>query len=221
MQSFVVVEVSVRITVFLGAPGSGKGTQAKKLSQNDKFVHLSTGDLLRNAIQEGTRLGKVAKTFMDKGELVPDSTVIGLIQETLSHLKPEQHVILDGFPRTVAQAEALNADKSTQVNEAISFEIPDSILIERLTGRRVCRQCGQPFHMKYIRPKKEGICDLCGGEVVQRSDDNESVVRRRLEVFHSQNKGLVDYYSDKGKLIKINGDQPADSVQNKLMELLK
>ena len=211
----------MRITVFLGAPGSGKGTQAKMLSQRERFVHLSTGDILRNAIKEGTPLGREAKTFMDKGELVPDVTMIGLIKDTLTKLKPDHHVILDGFPRTVAQAEALNLNTATQVEQAILFEIADSLLIDRLTGRRVCKQCGQPFHMKHIRPKKEGICDLCGGEVIQRSDDHEDVVRRRLEIFHSQNKGLVDYYSDKKNLRHINVDQPADSVQKILMELLK
>jgi len=211
----------VRLTVFLGAPGSGKGTQAKMLSQRERFVHLSTGDILRNAIKEGTLLGKEAKTFMDKGELVPDSTMIGLIKDTLSQLKPNQHVLLDGFPRTVAQAEALNSNPTTQVEQAILFEIADPLLIERLTGRRVCKQCGQPFHMKHIPSRKEGVCDLCGGQVVQRSDDHEDVVRRRLEIFHSQNKGLVDYYSEKQKLKRINVDQPADSVQKILMELLK
>jgi adenylate kinase len=158
---------------------------------------------------------------MDKGELVPDATMIGLIKDTLSQLKPDQHVILDGFPRTVAQAEALNSNNATQVEQALLFEIADSLLIDRLTGRRVCKQCGQPFHMKHIRPKKEGVCDLCNGDVIQRSDDHEDVVRRRLEIFHSQNKGLVDYYSDKQKLKHINVDQPADSVQKILMELLK
>ena len=211
----------MRVTVFLGAPGSGKGTQAKKLCQAGNFVHLSTGDMLRTAIKEGTPLGKDAKTFMDKGDLVPDKTVIGLIRETLSHLKPNQHVILDGFPRTVAQAEALNTSPLTQVTQAVLFDIPDEVLVERLTGRRVCKQCGQPFHTTHIRPKKEGVCDLCGGEVIQRSDDNENVVKRRLEVFHSQNKQLVDYYSDKKRLEKINVNQSADSVQTILMELLK
>ena len=211
----------MRITVFLGAPGSGKGTQAKMLSQRERFVHLSTGDILRNAIKEGTALGKEAKTFMDKGELVPDSTMIGLIKDTLSQLKPNQHVILDGFPRTVAQAEALNTNSDTHVEQAILFEIADSLLIERLTGRRVCKQCGQPFHTKHIRPKQDGVCDQCGGEVVQRSDDHEDVVRRRLEIFHAQNKGLVDYYAKKQNLRRINVDQPADSVQQVLMELLK
>lgn len=211
----------MRITVFLGAPGSGKGTQAKKLCQEHGFVHLSTGDMLRLAIKEGTPLGKEAKTFMDKGELVPDLTVIGLIRETLSELNPKQHILLDGFPRTVAQAEALNSNSATQVEQAVLFEIPDSVLIDRLTGRRVCKQCGQPFHIKHIRPKKDGVCDLCGGEVVQRSDDSEDVVRRRLDVFHSQNKGLVEFYSQKNKLQRINVNQSAESVQKILMELLQ
>lgn len=211
----------MRISVFLGAPGSGKGTQAKKLCQESQFVHLSTGDMLRNAIKEGTPLGKEAKTFMDRGDLVPDQTVINLIQETLSHLKTSQHAILDGFPRTVTQAEALNSNPITQVERAVLFEIPDETLIERLTGRRICKQCGQPFHTKHVRPKKEGLCDFCGGEVIQRSDDNEDVVKRRLEVFHSQNQYLINYYANQDKLVRINVDQPAEAVQKILMELLK
>ena len=179
------------ITVFLGAPGSGKGTQAKKLCQTDQFIHLSTGDMLRSAIKEGTPLGLKAKSFMDKGDLVPDETVIGLIQETLAHCKPGQHIILDGVPRTVPQAEALNSHQNTRVNRAIFFEIPDSVLVERLTGRRICKSCGQPYHATHVKPEKEGACDLCGGEVVQRSDDKEDVVKRRLEVFKSQNKSAI------------------------------
>lgn len=210
----------MQLTVFLGAPGSGKGTQAKKLTQHDHFIHLSTGDILRSAIKEGTPLGVEAKKFMDHGELVPDTTMIGLIQETLKNLAPHQHVILDGFPRTVAQAEALEAQSTTKIRSAVLFEIADDLLVERLTGRRVCKQCGQPYHVRHMRPQHEGKCDACGSEVVQRSDDTESVVKRRLEVFHSQNKGLVDFYSKKGNLKRVNANQAPEKIQNLLMELL-
>ena len=211
----------MKITVFLGAPGSGKGTQAKKLCLDKHFVHLSTGDILRSSIKEGTPLGKEAKSFMDRGELVPDKTMIVLIQDTLSQLDPKQHIILDGFPRTVAQAEALNSNSNTKVSRAVLFDISDSVLVERLTGRRVCKSCGQPFHVKFVRPNKTGVCDLCGGELIQRTDDHEDVVKRRLEVFHSQNQGLIDYYSKNDTLKKVNVDQPADAVQKVLTELLK
>jgi len=211
----------VEITVFLGAPGSGKGTQAKKLCQKDSFVHLSTGDILRAAIKEGTALGVEAKTFMDKGELVPDKTMIGLIQEVLSNLKENQHIILDGFPRTVPQAMALNSSEKTKVNRAILFEISDSVLIERLTGRRMCKTCGHSYHVTHIPPKREGICDNCGGELVQRSDDSKEVVSKRLQVFHSRNQGLVDFYSNQKILKRVNAHKTTEEVQEELMRLLK
>ena len=211
----------MEITVFLGAPGSGKGTQAKKLCQSGSFVHLSTGDILRNAIKEGTPLGNEAKTFMDKGELVPDKTMIGLIQEVLSHLDSSQHIILDGFPRTVPQAVALNSSDKTKVNRAILFEIPDSVLVERLTGRRVCKGCGHSYHVKHFPPKKDGVCDSCGHETVQRTDDKEEVVKKRLEVFHSQNQGLVDFYSHQKTLKKVDANKTAETVQEDLKRLLK
>lgn len=210
----------MEITVFLGAPGSGKGTQAKKLCQSDSFVHLSTGDILRNAIKEGTPLGNEAKKFMDKGELVPDLTVIGLIHEALSHVRQNQHVILDGFPRTVPQALALNSNDKTKVGRAIFFEIPDSVLVERLTGRRVCKGCGHPYHITHFPPKKEGVCDSCGNEVVQRSDDKEEVVKKRLQVFHTQNQGLVDFYSHQKNLKTVNAHKNAEQVQDELKRLL-
>lgn len=211
----------MQITVFLGAPGSGKGTQAKKLSQKKTFIHLSTGDMLRAAIKNNTSLGQKAKAFMDKGELVPDDLVIQLIKETLSQLSSNQHILLDGFPRTVAQAEALNANPTTQVQRAILFEIPDNLLVERLTGRRVCTQCGHPFHIKHMPPKSEGMCDACGGQIVQRSDDTENVVKKRLDVFHSQNKGLVDFYSKKNALHKLDANLPADQVEGLLIGILQ
>lgn len=221
MQNSVDAEASVEITVFLGAPGSGKGTQAKKLCQQAHFIHLSTGDILRKAIRENTPLGKEAKEFMDKGDLVPDSTMIALIQETLSKIGEDKHVILDGFPRTVAQADALNANPATQVDQAVLFDIPDEDLVERLTGRRVCKQCGQPFHVKHIPPKKEGVCDFCGGKVVQRVDDDAAVIKRRLEIFHSQNQGLIDYYRRKNNLKQVDVRHSAEEVERLLSEFLK
>ncbi|NBX92206.1 MAG: nucleoside monophosphate kinase [Proteobacteria bacterium] len=221
MQSFVDEEVSVNITVFLGAPGSGKGTQAKILSSDGKYIHLSTGDILRNAIKTQTPLGKEAKVFMDKGELVPDATVISLIEDTLKTLSPDAQIILDGFPRTVPQAEALDAKGTTKVKSAIFFDIPNSALIERLTGRRVCRNCGQPYHVKHMPPKKAGVCDVCSGEVYQRSDDTEEVVVRRLEVFGSQNQGLLDYYSRLNKLWNLSADRSPQEIQKSLIEVLK
>lgn len=210
----------MNITVFLGAPGSGKGTQAKKLSSSGKFIHLSTGDILRNAIKEGTPLGKEAKVFMDKGELVPDSTMIGLIEATLKNLSGLEHIILDGFPRTVPQAEALDAKETTKVKKAIFFQIPDSVLVDRLTGRRLCRNCSQPYHIKHMPPKKAGHCDLCSGEIYQRSDDQEDVVVRRLEVFNSQNQGLVDYYSQKNKLQNLIAHGSPEDIQKSLIQAL-
>lgn len=221
MQNSVDAEDSVEITVFLGAPGSGKGTQAKKLSQHPHFIHLSTGDILRKAIRENTALGREARGFMDKGELVPDSTMIALIQETLSNIGQDKHVILDGFPRTVAQADALNANPATQVGQAVLFDIPDEELVERLTGRRVCKQCGHPFHVKHIPPQKEGVCDFCGGEVIQRVDDDVSVIKRRLEIFHTQNQGLIDYYRNKNNLKKVDVRHSAEKVEKLLSEFLK
>ena len=221
MLNCVDVEANVQITVFLGAPGSGKGTQAKKLSLKNQFVHLSTGDMLRAAIKNETALGQQAKSFMERGELVPDDLVIQLIKETLTQLDSSKHILLDGFPRTVRQAEALNSNPATQVQQAVLFEIPDDILIERLTGRRVCTQCGQPFHLKHMPPKLEGSCDKCGGQVVHRSDDQESVVRKRLEVFHSQNKGLVDFYSRHNSLRKLDANLPADKVEKLLFGILQ
>lgn len=209
----------MRITVFLGAPGSGKGTQAKRLAQFHGFRHFSTGDMLRTAIQAGTAVGKKAKVFIDKGELVPDEIMIEAIETALRGLDPKTRVILDGFPRTVPQAEALDETGATEVSSAVFFKVPENILIVRLTGRRICEQCGEPYHVTNIPPKVEGKCDRCGGKLIQRSDDSEAVVRRRLEVFHGQNGQLLEYYGSAGKLAELDADQPVDKLQKKLLEL--
>jgi len=210
----------VNITVFLGAPGSGKGTQAKRLSQGHQFRHFSTGDMLRSAMKAGSDVGKKAKSFVDKGELVPDTIMIELIEASLQDLSASTRVILDGFPRTVPQAEALDSKVTTSVNLATYFKVPESDLIKRLTGRRVCENCGEPYHEESLPPKKAGVCDKCGGKVVQRKDDGEDVVRRRLQVFNQQNTQLLDYYRAKKKLRELDGNRPIETLQSELIQLL-
>lgn len=212
--------VKVQITVFLGAPGSGKGTQAKRLTQIGKFTHLSTGDMLRAAMQAGTELGKQAKGFVDKGNLVPDSLMIGLIEETLSKLPDSSKIILDGFPRTVAQAEALDSNPKTPVSQSIYFKIPSQILVGRLTGRRVCKQCGQSFHVVFMPPRKEGVCDSCGGTLYQRVDDGADVVQKRLDVYQTQTSPLLNYYQDRKKLNELNADREAEAIESDLLKML-
>jgi adenylate kinase len=210
----------VGIAVFLGAPGSGKGTQAKRLADTHGFKHFSTGDMLRASIKEGRPVGAKAKTFMDKGELVPDTIMIELIEDALCDVPSSAKVILDGFPRTVPQAEALDKNAKTKVSQAVYFKMPEDVLIKRLTGRRICSKCSEPFHTEYMRPKKEGICDKCGSSLIQRPDDVESVVRKRLEVFNSQNLGLLSYYRNEKKLGELNGDQEVNSLQSQLLKML-
>jgi adenylate kinase len=210
----------VDITVFLGAPGSGKGTQAKLLAQNENFRHFSTGDMLRASIQSGSDVGLKAKRYIDGGELVPDTVMIELIESALNGLPDDARVILDGFPRTHRQAVALDASPKTSVNRAIYFMVPEKMLVARLTGRRICEKCGQPFHALFLPPKQEGKCDRCGGKLIQRPDDTESVVRRRLEVFAEQNNQLLDYFGRTKKLREINADVPVESLGRQLLEIL-
>lgn len=211
----------MNISVFLGAPGSGKGTQAKRLMQAQGFQHLSTGDILRAAIAAGTDVGKKAKSFIDKGDLVPDGVMIELIRVALSPLSPDSRIILDGFPRTVAQAEALDNDPKTRVSKAIYFKIPESVLVDRLTGRRVCAKCGEPYHIHFMPPKKASVCDKCGGELLQRSDDREDVVKRRLSVFQQSNGPLLEYYSKSSRQVQLDADRDVEKVQTELGALLK
>ena len=210
----------MRVAVFLGAPGSGKGTQAKSLAETDGFVHLSSGDVLRQAIREGTDLGLRAKVLMDRGEYVPDDLMIGLIAGKVKALGPSKKVILDGFPRTLAQAEALDKDPSTQVDRAVFFEVGEEALVERLTGRRTCEKCGHPYHVKFLPPTVEGKCDRCGGALKQRSDDTEAVVRKRLEVFNRENDRLLDYYRSKQRLKALDAAGAVDGVSRVLGKLL-
>ena len=206
--------------VFLGPPGAGKGTQAKRLSQDMGLLHISTGDLLREAVRKETELGKKAKEYMEKGELVPDDLIIALIEEVMP---AEGGVIFDGFPRTIAQAEALDrmlGGKGLDLNRVIFFDVEDDLVVERLSGRRVCPSCGEVYHIKYNPPKEDELCDKCGTKLIQRKDDKEEVVRNRLSVYRKQTEPLIDYYSQKGILIRLDAGRDIEEVYRGLLRLV-
>jgi adenylate kinase len=211
------------ILVLLGPPGSGKGTQAKKISERYKIPQLSTGDMFRAHIAQGTKLGVEAKTLMDKGSLVPDAIVVGMIEERIKDKDCANGFIFDGFPRTTPQAEALdhllNA-KGLHVNQAIEFAIADLELVTRLTGRRTCKACGSMYHIDTLPTLKPGVCDKCGGEVIQRSDDQVDVIENRLKVYHTQTAPLIHFYKNQNKLVTLNAAEPIERVQQKLLSLL-
>ncbi|NPB06056.1 MAG: adenylate kinase [Aquificae bacterium] len=201
------------IVVFLGPPGAGKGTQAKRLAKEKGFLHLSTGDLLREAVKKGTPLGKKAKEYMEKGELVPDELIVALIEEVLPE---EGKVILDGFPRTVKQAEALEKmleRKGKKLDAVVLFEVPDEVVLERLSGRRVDPETGRVYHVKYDPPPP-------GVKVVQREDDRPEVIKRRLEVYRRQTAPLIEYYERKGLLKRVDASKPPEEVYRSLLEVL-
>ncbi len=207
----------------MGLPGAGKGTQAEKIIEKYGIPHISTGDMFRAAIKEGTELGLKAKSFMDNGDLVPDEVTIGIVRERLSKEDCLKGFLLDGFPRTVAQAEALEnilSDLGKKMNYVINIEVDKDILMERLTGRRICKECGATYHLIFNPPKEEGVCDRCGGELYQRADDNEETVQNRLDVNIQQTKPLLDYYEDKGYLKNIDGQQDIVKVFAGIDELL-
>lgn len=209
------------IVVFLGPPGSGKGTQAKKLSQELGLLHISTGDLLREAVKNQTPLGLKAREYMERGELVPDSIMISLIEEVMPE---EGGFILDGFPRTVPQALALEemlGAYNKQVDSVFLFDISEEVVVERLSGRLTCSQCGAVYHKKYNPPKQEGICDLCGGKLIQREDDKEEVIRKRYRVYVEQTKPLVEFYQERNKLTRLDAEQDIQEVNRRLLEVLK
>lgn len=194
--------------VLLGPPGAGKGTQGVVLARNYNIAHISTGDILRDAVKKGTVLGKEAKSYMDKGELVPDEVVTGIVVERLAKDDVKNGFILDGFPRTLKQAEDLDNELkklSMAIDIVLYFDIPENVAIERLTGRRVCKKCGANYHVKNMKPEKEGICDKCGGELYQRPDDTIDTVKNRLKVYAGQTRPLIEYYTKKGSLKKVSG----------------
>lgn len=208
----------------MGLPGAGKGTQAEKIVEEYKIPHISTGDMFRAAMSDGTELGLKAKSFMDKGELVPDEVTIGIVRERLAKQDCEKGFLLDGFPRTVAQAEALEnilAEIEKKIDYVINIDVDQSILMERLTGRRICKKCGSTYHLVFNPPSEEGICDRCGGELYQRPDDNKETVKNRLDVNIKQTKPLLDFYESKGYLKNINGQQAIEQVFLDIDSLLK
>jgi adenylate kinase len=209
--------------VLMGLPGAGKGTQAEKIVEKYKIPHISTGDMFRAAIKEGTELGLQAKSYMDRGDLVPDEVTIGIVRERLSKEDCQKGFLLDGFPRTVAQAEALEqllADLNRSIDYVINIEVDKSILMERLTGRRICKECGATYHLVFNPPSQAGVCDKCGGELYQRADDNEETVANRLEVNLKQTQPLLDFYQEKGYLRNIDGQQEIEKVFADICELL-
>lgn len=194
--------------ILLGPPGAGKGTQAKRLIEKYGIPQISTGDMLRAALKEGTPLGLEAKKFMDAGTLVPDSVVIGLVKERIQKPDCAKGYMLDGFPRNVSQAEALDkmlGELGMKIDHVVSIEVPSSELMGRLTGRRTCRGCGAGFHVMFDPPKKEGVCDKCNGELYQRDDDNEKTVSSRLKVYDDQTKPLIDHYVKQAKIRGVDG----------------
>ncbi|MFG6120648.1 MULTISPECIES: adenylate kinase [Thalassobacillus] len=209
--------------ILMGLPGAGKGTQAEKIVEKYNIPHISTGDMFRLAIKEGTALGKEAKSFMDKGELVPDEVTIGIVRERLSKDDCQKGFLLDGFPRTIAQAEALEnllKDMNESLDYVLHIDVPTDQLVERLTGRRVCPTCGATYHVIYNPPKVEGKCDKDGSELIQREDDQPETVRKRLDVNIEQTQPMLDFYKDKGYLVTIEGDQDINQVFKDIDEKL-
>jgi len=209
--------------VLLGAPGAGKGTQAKILIEKYGMPQISTGDLLRAAVAAGSALGKEAKSYMDKGELVPDRVVLGMVEERLKQDDCKKGYILDGFPRNTAQAEALDkmlASLNMSLNAALSVDVPLDDLMKRLTGRRTCKACGQMYNIYFKAPAKEGVCDKCKGELFQRDDDKEATIKKRLEVYTAQTAPLIDYYGKKGIVKSVSGTGSIDEIFKKVTELL-
>lgn len=208
--------------ILLGPPGAGKGTQSVVLAKTYNIPHISTGDILRESVKSGQALGLKAKSFMDKGELVPDEVVVGIVAERLKKDDTKKGYILDGFPRTVKQGEELDKalkSMNSAIDMVIYFDTSAKTAIERLTGRRVCKACGFNYHIKNIPPKKEGVCDKCGGELFQRPDDKEETVLNRLKVYESQTAPLINYYSKSGNLHKVSGDLGVDALNGILAKL--
>ena len=210
--------------VFLGPPGAGKGTQARMLADSKGYVQLSTGDMLRAGVAAGTGIGSKAKDAMERGELVSDDIVIGIISERIEEPDCEEGFILDGFPRTVAQAEALDAllgDKKKALDAVIEIKADDERLVERITGRFTCAKCGEGYHDTFRRPKKDGVCDKCGStDFTRREDDNEETVRNRLKEYHAQTAPLVSYYGATGRLKSVDGMQDIATVAKRIEEAL-
>ena len=209
--------------IMLGAPGAGKGTQAKMIADKYGIPHISTGDIFRANIKNGTELGKKAKGYMDQGLLVPDELVVDLVADRIVQDDCKNGFVLDGFPRTIPQAEALDEalkKLGTSIDYALNIEVPDDNIVTRMSGRRACVSCGATYHLVHIPPKKEGICDRCGAALILRDDDKPETVKKRLAVYHEQTQPLIDYYTEQGVLKTVDGTRSLDEVFQAIVEIL-
>ena len=209
--------------IMLGAPGAGKGTQAKKIAAKYEIPHISTGDIFRANIKEGTELGKKAKTYMDQGLLVPDELVVDLVVDRVQQDDCKKGYILDGFPRTIPQAEALTEalkKLGEKVDFAINVEVPDENIVKRMSGRRACVSCGSTYHIVYNPTKVEGVCDKCGNELILREDDKPETVKKRLDVYHEQTQPLIEYYTNEGVLVEVDGTKDMKDVFSAIVDIL-
>ena len=209
--------------LIMGRPGAGKGTQAANIKDYYNIPHISTGDMFRAAIKNETKLGLLAKSFMDKGQLVPDEVTIGIVQERLLEDDCKKGFLLDGFPRTIAQAEALETflkENGIVLDAVLDVNVPAEILVRRMVGRRVCKGCGATFHVEFNAPKQEGICDVCGTPLIQRADDTYETANSRLEVYDNNTAPLLDFYNTRNLLKTVNGDQPLDKVFEDIKNVL-
>lgn len=210
--------------IMLGAPGAGKGTQAKKIAKKYSIPHISTGDILRINIKAGTELGNKAKTFIDKGLLVPDDLVVDLVADRISKKDCVDGYVLDGFPRTIPQAIALDTAlecNNEVVDYAVNVEVPDTDIVARMSGRRACLSCGATYHIVHIPTKVEGICDVCGNEIILRDDDKPETVLKRLQVYHNQTQPLIDYYTEKKILVEVDGTKDMNEVFEDIIKILE
>lgn len=209
--------------VMLGAPGAGKGTQAVRLCEKFQIPHISTGDIFRSNIQEGTVLGKKAKSYMDEGKLVPDELTISMLLDRISREDCRNGYVLDGFPRTIPQAESLTEalrERGEKLDAALDIEVADDFIVERMSGRRICPKCGATYHIRYAAPKAEGVCDSCGSRLMIRSDDTAETVLGRLRVYHEQTEPLIRYYQKEEILSKVDGTKSMDEVTRDLLAAL-
>ena len=209
--------------ILMGLPGAGKGTQASEIVKKFPIPHISTGDMFRKAIKDETDLGKEAKSYMDRGELVPDEVTVGIVKERISEDDAKKGFLLDGFPRTIEQAEALNnimSELDRNIDAVINIEVPEEELMNRLTGRRICEKCGTTYHLVFNPPKVDGVCDIDGGKLYQRKDDNPETVSNRLSVNVKQSKPIIEYYDEKGVLKNIDGAKDIDEVTKDVIDIL-
>ena len=209
--------------ILMGLPGAGKGTQASEIVKKFPIPHISTGDMFRKAIKDETDLGKEAKSYMDRGELVPDEVTVGIVKERISEDDAKKGFLLDGFPRSIDQAESLSqimSELDREIDAVINIEVPEEELMNRLTGRRICEKCGTTYHLVFNPPKVDGICDIDGGKLYQREDDNPETVSNRLSVNVKQSKPILEYYNNKGVLKNIDGSKDIDEVTNDVIDIL-